>query len=63
MNLFVKRPLLFCLILVFISHFGSAKNVNNTPIDKLTKSKILVYTKNGKGYVHDNIAASVKCIQ
>jgi type 1 glutamine amidotransferase len=25
--------------------------------------KVLVYTKNGKGYVHDNIAASVACIQ
>ena len=25
--------------------------------------KVLVYTKNGKGYVHDNIESSVKCIQ
>jgi|GEM_PF-7020376 len=25
--------------------------------------KVLVYTKNGNGYVHDNRAASVKCIQ
>ena len=24
---------------------------------------VLVYTKNGKGYVHDNIAASVQCIE
>ena len=28
-----------------------------------TKVKVLVYTKNGTGYVHDNRAASVKCIQ
>lgn len=28
-----------------------------------TKVKVLVYTKNGNGYVHDNRAASVKCIQ
>lgn len=27
------------------------------------KDKVLVYTKNGKGYVHDNIAASVEAIQ
>ena len=26
---------------------------------KWSKVKILVYTKNGKGYVHDNIAKSV----
>ncbi len=27
------------------------------------KSKVLVYTKNGKGYVHDNIASAVAAIQ
>ena len=27
------------------------------------KKKILIYTKNGKGYVHANIAASVKALQ
>lgn len=27
------------------------------------KVKVLVYTKNGKGYVHDNIPYAVKCIQ
>ncbi len=27
------------------------------------KVSVLVYTKNGKGYVHDNIPAAVKCIQ
>jgi type 1 glutamine amidotransferase len=31
--------------------------------DKLTGSHVLVYTKNGKGYVHDNIASAVACIQ
>lgn len=34
-----------------------------TITDQLKNSRILVYTKNGKGYVHDNIAASVACIQ
>ena len=32
-------------------------------VTKLKNSRVLVYTKNGKGYVHENIAASVKCIQ
>ena len=27
------------------------------------KIKVLVFTKNGKGYVHDNIPFAVKCIQ
>ncbi len=31
--------------------------------DKLTNSKVLVYTKNGKGYVHDNISSAVASIQ
>jgi type 1 glutamine amidotransferase len=30
---------------------------------KWDKVKILVYTKNGKGYVHDNIPSAVKAIQ
>ena len=29
----------------------------------LKKSHVLVYTKNGKGYVHENIPATVACIQ
>ncbi|HLL95337.1 MAG TPA: ThuA domain-containing protein, partial [Spirosoma sp.] len=27
------------------------------------KVRVLVYTKNGKGYVHDNIPNAVQCIQ
>lgn len=30
---------------------------------KLKKSRVLVYTKNGKGYVHDNIPSAVACIK
>ncbi|RYZ92467.1 MAG: ThuA domain-containing protein [Sphingobacteriaceae bacterium] len=29
----------------------------------LKKAKVLVYTKNGKGFVHDNIPSAVACIQ
>jgi type 1 glutamine amidotransferase len=32
-------------------------------VGKLAKSRVLVYTKNGKGYVHDNIASAVASIQ
>jgi hypothetical protein len=38
-------------------------NSNKVEKDKLTGSQVLVYTKNGKGYVHDNIASAVACIQ
>ncbi|MSP07105.1 MAG: ThuA domain-containing protein [Chitinophagaceae bacterium] len=38
-------------------------NFNEVVKDKLAGSQILVYTKNGKGYVHDNIASAVACIQ
>lgn len=34
----------------------------NKPDQKAQKN-ILIYTKNGKGYVHDNIAASVECLK
>ena len=31
--------------------------------DKLKNSLVLVYTKNGKGYVHDNIPSAVACLK
>ncbi len=33
------------------------------PDGKLKNSRVLVYTKNGKGYVHDNIPSAVACIK
>lgn len=38
-------------------------NLNEVVKDKLAGSQVLVYTKNGKGYVHDNIASAVACIE
>ena len=38
-------------------------NLNENVKDKLAGSQVLVYTKNGKGYVHDNIASAVACIE
>lgn len=31
--------------------------------ESLAKGHILIYTRNGQGYVHDNIAASVECLK
>jgi len=31
--------------------------------DSPAKGHILIYTKNGQGYIHDNIAASVECLK
>lgn len=53
-SLLKKLSAITLLLLIF---FSAAYAV---PVDGI---KVLVYTKNGKGYVHDNIAATVKCIQ
>lgn len=47
--------LLLAVLLTF--SFADAKKVN------VKGKRILIYTKNGKGYVHDNIATSVKALQ
>lgn len=48
--------LLLALCLAFFSLPAQAQKI------KWNKVKILVYTKNGKGYIHDNIANSVEAI-
>ena len=49
--------LLILLLFITVNVFAADKEPN------LKKVKVLVYTKNGKGYVHDNIADAVKGIQ
>ncbi|MEN9686722.1 MAG: hypothetical protein RLZZ28_2508 [Bacteroidota bacterium] len=49
-------------VLVILTLFLSF-SVGANPGDKLKGSKVLVYTKNGKGYVHDNIASAVAGIK
>lgn len=57
MKLFDKI-FLFCTAILFISiHVSAQNNVN------WKKVKVLVYMKNGNGYVHDNIPSAVKCLQ
>jgi type 1 glutamine amidotransferase len=52
------KPAFFMLLMLVVS----ATTASYQKI-KWNKVKILVYTKNGKGYVHDNIAASLVAIQ
>lgn len=54
-----KSPLYIFLFLITISLAGNL--AAQKPDWK--KVKVLVYTKNGKGYVHDNIPYAVKCLQ
>jgi type 1 glutamine amidotransferase len=43
--------------------FADPPRVETFPTGALDGAKVLVYTRNGEGYVHDNIAASVAAIQ
>lgn len=56
-----KKQIVRLLLITVLSGFGGqsifAQNLNWKNV------KVLVYTKNGKGYVHDNIPYAVKCIQ
>lgn len=55
-----KSILMLCIISLF---FTSATLAGTGKGPNLKKVSVLVYTKNGKGYVHDNIPEAVKCIQ
>ena len=50
------------LIIVSISFICAASEMVAQKVN-WKNVKVLVYTKNGKGYVHDNIPYAVKCIQ
>ena len=51
------KKLFLAIFAVCLTLFSFSQNVN------WKKVKVLVYTKNGKGYVHDNIPFAVKAIQ
>ena len=51
------------LMLLFACSFFTAAIAQSAKEPKWKKVKVLVYIKNGKGYVHDNIPYAVKCIQ
>ena len=62
MRMIKKRSeiILFCLVALLLS--AGIPAAKEKPVN-WKKVKVLVYTKNGKGYVHDNIPFAVKCIQ
>ncbi len=53
----MKKLISLLLIVLTTISFAEAKKVN------VKGKQILIYTKNGKGYVHENIASSVKALQ
>jgi uncharacterized protein len=54
----VKTIFLLCVVGLSLVHTAAA----DERVD-WKRVKLLVYTKNGKGYVHDNIASAVSCLQ
>jgi uncharacterized protein len=56
---------LFIFLLIILTSFinTSVPDPSQVKKNQLVGSHVLVYTKNGTGYVHDNIAAAVLCIQ
>ena len=51
------------LIFIFIIQFAVSGDLNAQDKVNWKNITVLVYTKNGKGYIHDNIPAAVSCIQ
>jgi len=55
----------FWALFIMLSVFSSPNTLSAAPptSNKLKGSTVLVYTKNGKGYVHNNIPAAVACLK
>ena len=47
----------------FLFQFAVSSSANAQDKVNWEKVSVLVYTKNGKGYVHDNIPSAISCIQ
>ncbi|MDB5262740.1 MAG: Crp/Fnr family transcriptional regulator [Adhaeribacter sp.] len=59
MKIFLKS-LIFCFVIIFLSASASPQEAAKVNWKKV---KVLVYTKNGKGYVHDNVPFAARSIQ
>lgn len=60
-----KRNFIILRVIVLFLLTGNVnaqQNIQQKP-GKWQKVKVLVYTKNGKGYVHENISSAVACIK
>ncbi len=60
MRKFIALNFLFIITVLCACKTQKETAVNNVNWKQV---KVLVYTKNGKGYVHDNIAAAARCIE
>ncbi|MEX0778171.1 MAG: ThuA domain-containing protein [Balneolales bacterium] len=45
------------------NNYANPPKVDVHPVGALQGAKVLIYTKNGSGYVHDNIASSIRSIK
>jgi|SRR5687768_1501622 len=59
----MKKYHCFILALLMVIAITPVSEAQNQKKVSWKKAKVLVYTKNGKGYVHDNIPNAVKAIQ
>lgn len=59
----MKKYIIYLTVFIITFQFVNAKTFTSKPVNKLRNSHVLVYIKNGEGYVHDNISASVDCIK
>ena len=57
----IKKMILLAVTWVIIARSGAQDQTNDLP--HLKGKRVLVYTRNGKGYVHENIPYSVAAIQ
>lgn len=60
-----SQPVYLLVIVSFLFIFsacGVSQHLNSSKVN-WKNIRVLVYTKNGKGYVHDNIPSAVACIQ
>lgn len=63
MNQLIKAGLGILLIGLLMPETGWSQPNRSAPDVNWKRVKVLVYTKNGKGYVHDNIPSAVRCMQ
>jgi len=57
---FLLTAIIFLGLLLHVSLYSEAQTQDKVNWNNI---HVLVYTKNGKGYVHDNIPSAVSCIQ
>src|SRR5688572_24572738 len=56
----MKKTISLLLLIAVICYSANAQQDKE---GKLKNKRVLLFTKNGKGYVHDNIASSIAAIQ